>query len=115
MQGSIDELESWSRGGTSSNFGMVWGWRTLSPRWQGLWGGATPADMPFDRDEPLMDKAVVLMTDGTNQFYDWPREYELRKHGESWMNKKKISGLGAPGVKGPDPGPTSPLLAGLMT
>ena len=52
---------------------MVWGWRTISPRWRGLWGGATPADMPFDRDEPLMDKAVVLMTDGENQFYDWPQ------------------------------------------
>ena len=75
VKDSIDELESWSRGGTSSNFGMVWGWRTISPRWRGEWGGATPADMPFDRDEPLMDKAVVLMTDGENQFYDWPRSY----------------------------------------
>jgi Flp pilus assembly protein TadG len=75
VQGSIDELESWSRGGTSSNLGMVWGWRTISPQWRGEWGGATPADMPLDKDEPLMDKVAVLMTDGENQFYDWPRSY----------------------------------------
>ena len=75
VQRSIDELESWSRGGTSSNLGLVWGWRTISPRWRGEWGGATPANMPLDRDEPLMDKVAVLMTDGENQFYDWPRSY----------------------------------------
>jgi hypothetical protein len=27
--------------------------------------------MPLDYNTPLMDKVVVLMTDGQNQFYDW--------------------------------------------
>jgi hypothetical protein len=69
---AIDEMLPWHRGGTTSNLGMVWGWRTLSPAWRGVWGGSTPADMPFPYDEPLMDKAVILLTDGENQFYDWP-------------------------------------------
>ncbi len=69
---AIDEMLPWHRGGTASNLGLSWGWRTLSPRWRGLWGGATPADMPLEYDDALMDKAVVLLTDGVNQFYDWP-------------------------------------------
>jgi len=67
---AIAEMQPWHRGGTASNLGLVWGWRTLSPRWQGLWGGSTPADMPFGYDEPFMDKVIVILTDGQNQFYD---------------------------------------------
>ena len=85
---AIDEMLAWARGGTASNLGMIWGWRTISPKWRGLWpwlegawlgpNGAT--DMPLDYDEPLMQKAVVLLTDGDNQFYDWPGSYELPEH-----------------------------------
>ncbi|MGF1659413.1 MAG: TadE/TadG family type IV pilus assembly protein [Rubrimonas sp.] len=69
---AIAEMLPWHRGGTTSNLGMVWGWRTISPRWRDLWGGPTPAEMPFDYFTPLMDKAVVLLTDGDNVFYDHP-------------------------------------------
>jgi Flp pilus assembly protein TadG len=69
---AIDEMLPWHRGGTTSNLGLVWGWRTLSPRWQGLWGGTVPGTMPLAYDDPQMDKIIVLLTDGTNQFYDWP-------------------------------------------
>ncbi|TVQ54165.1 MAG: pilus assembly protein [Rhodobacteraceae bacterium] len=72
---AIDEMLPWHRGGTTSNLGMVWGWRTISPEWRGLWGDPTPAHMPLDYDEPLMDKAVVLLTDGDNQFYRWPQRW----------------------------------------
>ncbi len=58
------------RGGTAGNLGLSWGWRVLSPRWRGLWGGATPADMPLDYGTPLMEKVVVILTDGNNQFHD---------------------------------------------
>lgn len=68
---AIDEMQPWHRGGTTSNLGLVWGWRVLSPRWQGLWtGGATPSDLPLSYDEPFMDKVIVVLTDGQNQFYD---------------------------------------------
>lgn len=69
---AIDEMAAWHRGGTTSNLGLVWGWRVLSPQWRGLWGGETPAAMPLDYNTGYSDKVVVLLTDGQNQFYDWP-------------------------------------------
>ena len=54
-------------GGTTANEGLAWGWRTLSPRWRGLWGGSTPANLPLDYDEPQMTKVAVVLTDGQNQ------------------------------------------------
>jgi len=69
---AIDEMLPWHRGGTMANLGLAWGWRTISPQWRGLWGGDTPAFLPFDYGEDFMDKAVVLLTDGENQWYDWP-------------------------------------------
>jgi Flp pilus assembly protein TadG len=69
---AIANMAPWHRGGTTGNLGLVWGWRTISPRWRGLWGGTTPANMPLDYDEPYSEKVVVLLTDGENQFYDWP-------------------------------------------
>jgi len=72
VHAAISEMEPWHRGGTMANLGLAWGWRTVSPRWRGQWGGATPADMPLDYEAPLMDKVVILLTDGQNQWYDWP-------------------------------------------
>jgi len=69
---AIDEMLPWHRGGTFANQGLAWGWRVLSPRWQGLWGGDTPAELPLDYSEPNMEKVVILLTDGVNQWYDWP-------------------------------------------
>jgi Flp pilus assembly protein TadG len=65
---SIDEMEAWSFGGTASPTGLVWGWRVLSEKWQGLWGGDTPADLPLANDTAYMDKVMVILTDGKNEF-----------------------------------------------
>lgn len=58
---AINAMEAWSRGGTLSDVGMAWGLRVLSPEppfTEGLpWG------------TPKWSKAVILMTDGDNQFY----------------------------------------------
>ncbi len=66
VEAAIDEMDSWHRGGTTTNLGAVWGWRLLSPAWRGLWG---EPDLPLDYDEPLMQKVAVILTDGDNQFY----------------------------------------------
>ncbi|MFO1143314.1 MAG: TadE/TadG family type IV pilus assembly protein [Amaricoccus sp.] len=58
------------RGGTTGNLGLTWGWRTISPRWRGLWGGETPNTLPLDYKTPLMEKVAVILTDGNNQFHD---------------------------------------------
>ncbi len=50
-------------GGTRVDIGAAWSFRLVSPDWRGLWGNAL---LPLDYDEPLMDKAVILMTDGQN-------------------------------------------------
>jgi Flp pilus assembly protein TadG len=50
---------------TIINQGLVWAWRTLSPRWRGLWSGA-PGDLPADYGNET-SKAIVLLTDGLNQ------------------------------------------------
>lgn len=67
---AIDEMQPWHRGGTTGNLGLAWGWRAVSPRWRGLWPAPTPAQSPVDYDNSLVDKVVILLTDGQNQFYD---------------------------------------------
>jgi Flp pilus assembly protein TadG len=67
---AVAEMLPWHRGGTTSNLGLVWGWRTLSPRWRGLWEQDTPSNFPLDYDAPLMDKVAIVLTDGVNQFFD---------------------------------------------
>ena len=69
---AINAMDPWHRGGTFSNEGLTWGWRTLSPTWQGLWGGATPNNLPMAYRSPNMDKVIVLLTDGVNEMYDNP-------------------------------------------
>ena len=61
VQAAIDGLSA--SGNTRTDIGMAWGWRVLSPSWQGLWGDA---ELPMAYDTPLMDKAVIIMTDGEN-------------------------------------------------
>jgi hypothetical protein len=65
----IANLRATHRGGTMANLGLQMGWANLSPRWQGLWGNAT---LPLAYNTPYMDKVLVLMTDGNNEWYDWP-------------------------------------------
>jgi hypothetical protein len=72
VQAAIDDMAPWHRGGTMANLGLAWGWRTLSPLWRGLWGGDSPPELPLDYSEPNMTKVVILLTDGVNEWYDWP-------------------------------------------
>jgi hypothetical protein len=68
---AISEMQPWHRGGTMNHMGIAWGWRTISPRWRGLWGGETPNDFPLDYDAEDMIKAMVILTDGDNQFFNY--------------------------------------------
>ena len=54
-------------GQTHIGLGAVWGWRMLSPRWRGLWGGEMDSNaLPLDYNTPRMNKAAIIMTDGDN-------------------------------------------------
>lgn len=54
-------------GNTHVNLGAVWGWRMLSPRWRGLWGGTMNANnLPLDYGTEHMTKVAIILTDGQN-------------------------------------------------
>ncbi len=69
LKAGIAAMKPWRRGGTTGNLGLVWGWRTISPDWRGLWGDA---DLPLDYGTKFMEKVVVMLTDGNNEFYNLP-------------------------------------------
>lgn len=76
-------------GGTATNLGLVWGWRTLSPRWRGLWSGSDAA-LPLDYRSEQMDKVAVVLTDGENQLlynqytgYGFPSALGYKKTSDS--------------------------------
>ena len=89
VQDAIDEMLPWHRGGTMANLGLAWGWRVLSPLWQGAWGGDTPEELPLPYEAPSMEKVIILLTDGVNQWYDWP--------GEKWTVDGEDHYSGLPG------------------
>jgi len=72
-------------GNTHIDLGLVWGWRMISPKWRGLWGGEMNTNnLPLDYNSPLMNKAIILMTDGDNTIsngkysaYDYPSNGQL--------------------------------------
>ena len=69
IMNAIGNMQPWHRGGTTSNLGLAWGWRAISPNWTGLWGDP---NLPLQYNDPLMQKVVILLTDGNNEVYDWP-------------------------------------------
>lgn len=86
VSAKIAEMQPWHRGGTMSNLGLVWGWRALSPKWRGLWytlDGDRLDRLPLDYDTPYMNKVVVLMTDGNNQWYQ--EDYTAYRYPNSGM------------------------------
>ncbi len=65
---TINNMKATFRGGTMINVGLASAWWMISPKWRGLWPIAST--LPQDYTKTL--KVVVLMTDGQNQWYDWP-------------------------------------------
>lgn len=63
----IDDMTA--AGFTMTNVGFTWGWRTISPRWQGEWGST---EAPVAYDNPTIQKAIIFMTDG---IADWSSNY----------------------------------------
>ena len=70
LMNAISAMNGFNRGGTMSNLGAVWGWRVLSPRWQGLWPNSSTETLPHAYDKAK--KVAIILTDGVNEWYDWP-------------------------------------------
>jgi Flp pilus assembly protein TadG len=65
---TVDALQpSTGYSGTMTPMGLVWGWRSISPDWRGLWSGVD-ADRPYDYTKADNYKAVIILTDGDNVF-----------------------------------------------
>lgn len=81
-------------GGTEIPTGLAWGWRMLSPRWRGLWGGEMDTNsLPLDYHAPLMNKALVLMTDGNNDIsYNVYSAYGMPNSGQLGTSPLPCSG-----------------------
>lgn len=94
LKSDIDTMTA--QGYTHINLGAAWGFRMLSPNWRGEWGGEMDAnDLPLDYNTPLMNKAVVIMTDGDNRFGRKPfTAYGFRHQGNL---AGQTSGNGAEG------------------
>jgi Flp pilus assembly protein TadG len=67
LKSAIDSLEA--NGSTAGHLGVAWGWYVLSSNWGHLWPASQPApyselDKLDARGFPLLQKIMVLMTDG---------------------------------------------------
>lgn len=62
IQNAINALTN--NHGTSTQVGLLWGWRALSPEWQGFWYPDQP-ELPLGHAE-TPGKHLVIMTDGEN-------------------------------------------------
>ncbi len=66
VEASINKMSPVSGGGTIGSLGLVWGWRTISPNWRGIWQD-TDVSLPLDYNTKQMDKVAIMLTDGVNQ------------------------------------------------
>ena len=68
---AINNLSPVYGGGTTGNVGLVWGWRALSPQWNGLWGSGAKIQgqtTPLPYNSLNNKKVIIYMTDGTNNW-----------------------------------------------
>ena len=76
IKAALAAMKPLRRGGTAGNLGLVWGWRTISPRWRGLWGRRRPAARLQDtaygegRGDPDRRQQRLLRSRTTSTRYD---------------------------------------------
>jgi len=74
-----------------NHMGIAWGWRSISPQWQGLWTGV-PSNMPLPYGDDDITKAMIILTDGENQFYGLPgASYESDYTGYHRSDERRIA------------------------
>jgi Flp pilus assembly protein TadG len=87
---SVDAIVAPGRsGGTTVVAGMQGAWFTLSPQWQGYWNtppGPGGAALPLAYGTRNMRKAVVLLSDGDNNWLGTPQVLPSRSGNELFYN-----------------------------
>ena len=67
---TIDALIPVAGTATYSTMGLVWGRRLLNPEWRPVWGGEVHPVDPDGEDTLGVRKAIVLLTDGEDNYDD---------------------------------------------
>lgn len=52
--------------GTNLPQALVWAWRSLSPKWKGLWSGGTSGP---SKPSSSAEKTLIILTDGENEWW----------------------------------------------
>ena len=87
LQSKINSLVPINGGGTMGSEGVAWGWYTISPLWQGYW--LAPAGYPLNYGLSTNQKIMIVVTDGTNQWYDtsgYAPGGDPTAYGRLWQN-----------------------------
>ncbi len=63
LDATLDQMEG--RGCRRYDLGMAWGWRTLSPEWQGVWQGRSVTE-PADYTNANVTKVAIIGTHSSN-------------------------------------------------
>jgi Flp pilus assembly protein TadG len=77
---------NWGSSGTIGSFGVLWGWRTISPQWKNEWPTVAKG-LPADYRQTK--KALVFLTDGLGEMpglADYSRSKGAYGSGERWMH-----------------------------
>lgn len=91
VQNKISNMKATFRGGTMINVGLNTAWWMLSPEWRGRWPG-TDSSLPKNYGDTL--KVIVLMTDGQNQWYDWPTGVPGQPASQNYRADADYTGFG---------------------
>ena len=83
IDAAIEGLDIAGGGATYSGLGVIWGWRHLHPDWRTVWGGTVHPVDPDDAEWASVTKAVVLLTDGVD---NWPSE-AVEAGNAAWKGK----------------------------
>ncbi|MGI4851638.1 MAG: pilus assembly protein TadG-related protein [Janthinobacterium lividum] len=87
LRAKINSLAPIGGGGTIGSEGIAWGWYTISPLWRGSWN--VTAGYPMNYNLETNQKMMIIVTDGTNQWYDTPNYAPVgdpTAYGRVWQN-----------------------------
>ena len=87
LHAKINSLTPIGGGGTIGSEGIAWGWYTISPLWRSAWNISSGYPMNYNLE--TNQKIMIIVTDGTNQWYDTPGYAPVgdpTAYGRVWQN-----------------------------
>jgi Flp pilus assembly protein TadG len=100
LSSKIDGLEAY--GSTAGALGTAWSWYMLSPKWSGIWSGASAPGSYGDltvttpSGKPKLRKIAILMTDGDyNTYRSWKDQngHDVSNNAKSICANMKAQGI----------------------